>query len=80
MSCAELVGTSAAELIRRKRMEKDLSARSLSLAAHVSPSYVRKVEAGEIEPSLRQFARLARALGMNRYEIWNVVMAEAMRP
>jgi transcriptional regulator with XRE-family HTH domain len=42
-----------------------------------SGSYVSKLEAGTIEPSLRGFARLAKALEMTPQEIYTVVLCEA---
>lgn len=57
------------ELIRAARQAKGLSARSLSLAARLSESYVGKLENGQVEPSLKAFANLANALHMNQTEI-----------
>lgn len=58
-----------ATAIRYQRTKKGLSARALSEQAGLSPSYVSKVESGEIEPSLRAFARIATALELNLYEL-----------
>lgn len=55
------------------------SARELSRRAGLSPSYVTKLEAGEIEPSLRAFAALVRALKMTSTEIVFCVWQEAGR-
>lgn len=65
------------DIIRCKRRELGLSARALSLRAGLSAAYVFKVEKGVIEPSLRSFARLAVALGMNTGEVWVCVAHEA---
>lgn len=65
------------DAIRFKRQEAGLSARALSLRAGLSPAYVFKLEAGEIEPSVRCFARLALALEMTRDEIWVCLVNEA---
>lgn len=64
-------------LIRLARKRRGLSARALSAMADLSPSYVGKVESGEIEPSLKAFARLALALQLTRQEIWLCVMESA---
>lgn len=66
------------DLIRRSREARHLSARALSAQADLSPSYVGKVEAGEIEPSLRAFARIAMALGLTSQEI-RLCVLEASR-
>lgn len=55
-----------------------MSARSLSLQAGLSPSYVGKLEAGEIEPSVRAFARLAMVLGMSVQEVFFCVITEGL--
>ncbi len=62
--------------IRRLRQQRGMSARALSIKAGLSPAYVFKVETGAIEPSLRSFARLALALGMNPGEVWVCVANE----
>jgi transcriptional regulator with XRE-family HTH domain len=61
------------------RTRANVSARNLSLAAGLSESYVGKVEKGEIEPSLRAFARIAKQLGMSPREIYVLVIREAAR-
>lgn len=58
------------DVIRLMRARANISARHLSNIAGLSPSYVSKVEAGEIDPSLRAFSRLAAALRMNSQEVW----------
>lgn len=67
-----------AEVIRHLREKKGWSTRALSQAAGLSPSYVSKLESGEIEPSLRVFGRLALVLEMNQYEVYVCVMREAL--
>jgi predicted transcriptional regulator len=54
-----------------------MSARALSLQAGLSPAYVFKLEAGQVEPSLRCFGRLALVLGMTHEEIWVCMAIEA---
>lgn len=67
-----------ADAIRVQRMERGYSARALSLEAGLSSSYVGKLEAEEIEPSVRAFARIALVLGMNQAEIAFCVMQEGL--
>jgi transcriptional regulator with XRE-family HTH domain len=62
------------DLIRMARERQKMSARALSAKANLSPSYVGKVESGEIEPSLKAFARIALALHLSRQEIWLCVV------
>lgn len=61
------------ELLKQARTNKKLSARHLSLAAGLSPSYVSKVEAGEIEPSLKAFNSIASVLKLTDVEILFIV-------
>jgi transcriptional regulator with XRE-family HTH domain len=65
---------SIGDLIARARKKQNISARSLSALAGLSPSYVGKVEAGEIEPSLKAFGRIALALRLTPQEIWLCVV------
>lgn len=60
-------------VIRHKREKAGLSARALSLQAGLSASYVSKVEAGEIEPSLKAFALLSVILGFNKEEVYMII-------
>ena len=46
------------------RYAKGISLRELSERAHVSKSYLQRIEAGEAAPSLEVMLRLARALGV----------------
>lgn len=46
------------------RYAKGISLRELSERAHVSKSYLQRIEAGEAAPSLEVMVRLARALGV----------------
>ena len=57
------------ETIRFARKRKGLSAAGLSKLAGKSPSYVTKVERGELEPSLSAFAAMARVLEFTDQEI-----------
>lgn len=67
-----------ADVIHYLRGQKNLSARALGLSAGLSSSYVGKLEAGEIEPSFRAFARLATVLGMSVHEVFFCVIQEGM--
>lgn len=69
---------SLADAVRYARQREGLSARALSLKAHLSPSYVGKLEAGEIEPSVKAFGRIALALGLNPQEIYFCVVLEGL--
>ena len=71
---------SLGDIIKSARERRGLSARALSVQAGLSPSYVSKLEAGEIEPSVRAFARLAYQLQMNPLEVYFSVMLERLRP
>lgn len=63
----EIIGL--ADVLREFRERRGVSKRALSQKAQLSPSYVGKLEAGEIEPSLRSFLQIARALGLNQHEV-----------
>jgi transcriptional regulator with XRE-family HTH domain len=67
-----------ADAVHHLRSQRGMSARALSLKAGLSPSYVGKLEAGEIEPSVRSFARLARVLGMSPQEVFFCVTQEGL--
>lgn len=51
------------------RLQKHVSARALSLAAGLSPSYVGKIETGTIKPSLEAFVRIVEVLECSDIEI-----------
>jgi transcriptional regulator with XRE-family HTH domain len=70
-------GLTTADLVRLKRTQMGLSARALSAAANQSDSYVSKLEAGKVEPSLKTFARLAKVLKFTPRETWCCLMVEA---
>lgn len=68
------------DALRRKRETRtDMSARALSLKAGLSESYVGKIESGQMEPSLRAFARIAATLDLNAHEISMIIAKEAER-
>lgn len=56
-------------LLRQRREAMGLSARAVSEMAGLSPSYINKVESGEISPSLRAFSQISEALNLNDLEV-----------
>ncbi len=56
----------AIKLLRQKR---NFSARALSHRVGFSPSYINKIESGEIDPSFNAFAKIAYVLKMSQAEI-----------
>lgn len=66
----------AIQLLRKRA---NLSARALSLKCGLSASYVAKVESGELEPSLKTFAKIAVALNMTSQEILHIIRIEGER-
>lgn len=68
------------EAMRIARVRAGLSARELSARAGLSPSYVTKLEAGELEPSLHAFAKIAKAARLTQAEIYFCVLQEAAKP
>lgn len=60
---------SVAQAVHHLRHRKGLSARQLSHEAGLSPSYVSKLESGEIDPSFEAFSALAVVLEMSAHEI-----------
>jgi transcriptional regulator with XRE-family HTH domain len=65
------------EAVKFLREQQNLSARKLSEAAGLSPSYVGKLEKRELAASLQAFARIATVLEMTPAEIWFCVRAES---
>lgn len=61
--------TTVAWAVRHLRQTRGISARQLSLDSGLSPSYVSKIESGEIEPSFKGFAKLAATLEMTTLEV-----------
>lgn len=59
--------------LRKRREERGISARELSIRAGLSESYVGKLEAGAIDASLRCFARIAMALDLSPQEVFFIV-------
>lgn len=71
---------SLADAVRYLRMQRGLSTRALSNEAGLSPSYISKLEAGEVEPSVRVFGRIALVLGMSPQEVFFCVVQEGLHP
>jgi transcriptional regulator with XRE-family HTH domain len=65
------------QAVRAYREARGLSKRALSLAAGLSESYVTKLEAGTLEPSLRAFAAVVDVLGLSTAEVVLLVRLEA---
>lgn len=65
------------DAIKLLREQRATSARALSIECGFSAAYVNKVENGDLEPSLKAFAKLARVLEMTDREIVFLVMEEA---
>ena len=57
------------ELLKMKRLELKISARQLSAECNVSQSYISKVEADAIIPTVKTFGRIVDALGLTNLEI-----------
>lgn len=57
-------------LVGDVRYAKGMSIRELSDRAHISKSYLQRIEAGEAKPSLEVMLCLARALGVPLDELY----------
>lgn len=57
--------------------KRGLSLRAVSLEAGLSDAACQKIVSGASQPSLRTFARVARALRMTPMEVWVVLANEA---
>jgi transcriptional regulator with XRE-family HTH domain len=57
------------ELMKALRERAELSARSLSLAAGLSASYVSKIESGSVLPTISAFANIVKHLRISDKEI-----------
>ncbi len=55
--------------VAKSRENAGLSRRQLSAEAGLSPSYVARLERGEVEPSVSVFASLTRVLGWSANDI-----------
>jgi transcriptional regulator with XRE-family HTH domain len=57
------------KILRRRRLEQNLTQRSLALRAHLDYSYVSKIEGGSQSPSVEALVRISEALGIANVEI-----------
>lgn len=55
--------------IRFLRSNKSISSRALSSMSGLSPSYIGKVESGDLNPSFDAFCAIAKALNMSDTEV-----------
>lgn len=76
---ADLEGPSLGDYVRKCREARGLSRRQLSMAAGLSESYVSKLEAGTVDPSVRRFAAIVKQLGINQRELQVLIAREAAR-
>jgi transcriptional regulator with XRE-family HTH domain len=51
--------------LKKLRKAKGLSQYALAKAAHISPTYVKKLETGRSDPTIGMLQRLAKALGVS---------------
>lgn len=70
--------TSLGQAIKLLRSKRRVSARKLSEAIGFSPSYINKIEKGEIDPSVRAFAKIAYYLQMSPPELVYLLNSIAM--
>ena len=57
------------KILRRRRLEQNLTQRNLALRAHLDYSYVSKIEGGSQSPSVEALVRISEALGIANVEI-----------
>lgn len=70
-------GLAVQQAIQIKRTQLGLSKRELGRRCGLSAAYVSALEAGNLNPSLRTFAKLAVGLRLTPPEINLIVLAEA---
>lgn len=56
-------------VLKMIRLDKDVSARALSLACGLSPSYISKLESGGNKPPIDVFVKITKELQLNETEI-----------
>lgn len=66
------------EMVHMMRARLNLSARELSNRSGLSASYITKLEANELQPSLRAFAKIASACRMSSREVLFCVAASTL--
>lgn len=57
------------DAVKFARERSDASARQISMEAGLSPSYVSRVERGELKPSLEAFAKIMSVLDVSDKEL-----------
>jgi transcriptional regulator with XRE-family HTH domain len=56
-------------LMKSLRLSKNVSARGLSTECGFSPSYISKIESGDLMPSIETFSKIVQKLGCTDQEI-----------
>lgn len=56
-------------VLKMMRLDKNISARALSLACGLSSSYISKLESGGTKPPIDVFVRITKELDLNETEI-----------
>ncbi len=57
------------KILRRRRLEQNLTQRNLALKAHLDYTYVSKIEGGSQSPSVEALVRIAESLGVSNVEL-----------
>lgn len=65
----ESVAPMLGKVIRRHRVWKDWSRKELALKAELSPGYIREIEAGRYDPSIRTLSKIANALEIPLWQL-----------
>ena len=56
------------------RTEADVSQRELSMKLRKGPTFMQRIESGRRDVSIREFVRIARALGMDPHDLLDRVL------
>lgn len=57
------------KILRRRRLEQNLTQRNLALKAHLDYTYVSKIEGGSQSPSVEALVRISECLGVSNVEL-----------
>ena len=57
------------KILRRHRLEQNLTQRNLALKAHLDYTYVSKIEGGSQSPSVEALVRISESLGVSNVEL-----------
>ena len=57
------------KILRRRRLEQNLTQRNLALKAHLDYTYVSKIEGGSQSPSVEALVRISESLGISNVEL-----------